>query len=172
VPLPPELCVPPEEEGDALLDEPAAPAHPPRVAATNQRAARTIDGRNLRTGASSGRPQMCPPVTLVFHRKGFQDYWPEVQTEAGRAASTAPRSAYADGENTQVKGRMRRSFVLATLPVQPQEGLTQASFSFPNSFMASRGDREPLEHFRCRLMLWPPLGHSNTSWYALLIEPL
>src|SRR5438270_3936668 len=30
-------------------------------------------------------------------------------------------------------------------------------------------ESDAAEHFRCKLMSWPPLGHSNTILYALFI---
>jgi len=73
------------------------------------------------------------------------------------------------GEKIQSKGRIRRSLVFDTFPCQPHRGLSQAISSSPKIFMASFSESAGFEHFRCKLMLCPPLGHANTILYALLI---
>lgn len=57
------------------------------------------------------------------------------------------------GENIQLKGRIRSSFILDTFPFHPQFGLSQEIFSFPNISIASISESDGFEHFRCRLML-------------------
>ena len=90
------------------------------------------------------------------------------ETQGATAARTRIQVV---GENIQSKGKIRRSFVLDAFPCQPQFGLAQEIRSSPNIFMASMSESDGLEHFRWKLMLWPLLGHSNTSRYALLIAP-
>jgi hypothetical protein len=66
------------------------------------------------------------------------------------------------GEKIQSKGRMRRSLVFDTFPCQPHLGLSQVISSSPKIFIASFSESAGLEHFRCKLILCPPLGHANT----------
>jgi hypothetical protein len=73
------------------------------------------------------------------------------------------------GEKIQSKGKIRRSLVFDTLPLQPHRGLSQVKCSSPKIFMASFSERVGSEHFRCKLMLCPPLGQATTILYALLI---
>ena len=73
------------------------------------------------------------------------------------------------GEKIQSKGKIRRSLVLDTLPCQPHLGLSQTISSSPKIFIASFSESAGLEHFRCKLILCPPLGHANTILYALLM---
>jgi hypothetical protein len=72
-------------------------------------------------------------------------------------------SAQSAGEKIQLKGKIRLILALDAFPRQPQCGLAQESTSPPNSSIASCSESEPLEHFRCRLISWPPLGHSKTN---------
>jgi hypothetical protein len=66
------------------------------------------------------------------------------------------------GEKIQSKGRIRKSLVFETLPCQPQRGLSQTISSSPKIFIASFSESAGLEHFRCKLILCPPLGHAKT----------
>ena len=66
------------------------------------------------------------------------------------------------GEKIQSKGRIRSSLVFDTFPCQPHLGLSQAISSSPKIFIASFSESAGLEHFRCKLILCPPLGHANT----------
>jgi hypothetical protein len=77
------------------------------------------------------------------------------------ASRSVPPACQAAGENTQLKGRIRRSFALDALPRQPQVGLEQESISSPNIFIASAAESDAFVHFFCKLMGWP-LGHSKT----------
>ncbi len=54
-------------------------------------------------------------------------------------------------------------------PCQPQCGSLHEICSSPNISMALLSESDATEHFRWKLMSWPPLGHSNTILYALLI---
>ena len=67
------------------------------------------------------------------------------------------------GEKIQLKGRIRRSLALDAFPRQPQCGLGQEICSPPNSSIASASESQALEHFRCRLMSWPPLGQTKIN---------
>jgi len=58
---------------------------------------------------------------------------------------------------------------LDAFPRQPQSRWGQEISSSPNISIASVSESDALETFRWKLMLWPPLGHSNTTLYALLI---
>ena len=64
---------------------------------------------------------------------------------------------------------MRRSLVFETFPLQPHLGLSQINCSSPKIFIASISESVGSEHFRCKLILWPPLGQARTILYALLI---
>ena len=66
------------------------------------------------------------------------------------------------GEKIQSKGRIRKSLVFDTFPCQPHLGLSQAISSSPKIFIASFSESAGLEHFRCKLILCPPLGHAKT----------
>jgi len=66
------------------------------------------------------------------------------------------------GEKIQSNGNIRKSLVFDTFPCQPHLGLSQAIFSSPKIFMASFSDNAGLAHFRCKLILCPPLGHAKT----------
>jgi len=57
---------------------------------------------------------------------------------------------------------------LDAFPRQPQSRLVQEISSSPNISIASVSESDALETFRWKLMLWPPLGHSNTTLNALL----
>lgn len=74
-----------------------------------------------------------------------------------------PYGAQSAGEKIQLKGKIRRILALDAFPRQPQCGLAQEITSPPNSSIASCSESEPLEHFRWRLISWPPLGHSKTN---------
>lgn len=123
---------------------------------------RQIGGRDLST----------PRLPMVFRtakryksfrRASRRRVWDCVkQSGAGRGHLTK--------ENTQSKGRIRRSLVFDAFPCQPHFGLSQVISSSPKIFIASTSDSAAFEHFRCRLMLCPPLGHAKTILYALLIE--
>jgi hypothetical protein len=73
----------------------------------------------------------------------------------------AAKSQFA-GEKIQSKGRIRSSLVFDTFPCQPHRGLSQVISSSPKIFIASFSDSAGLEHFRCKLILCPPLGHAKT----------
>jgi hypothetical protein len=66
------------------------------------------------------------------------------------------------GEKIQSKGRIRKSRVFDTFPCQPHLGLSQVISSSPKILIASFSESAGLEHFRCKLILCPPLGHANT----------
>jgi len=57
---------------------------------------------------------------------------------------------------------MRSSLVFDTFPRQPHRGFSQAISSWPKIFMASFSESAGLEHFRCKLILCPSLGHAKT----------
>jgi hypothetical protein len=58
---------------------------------------------------------------------------------------------------------------LEAFPCQPQFGSVQEICSSPNIFIAWTSESDAAEHLRWKLMSWPPLGHSKTILYALLI---
>jgi hypothetical protein len=66
------------------------------------------------------------------------------------------------GEKIQSNGRIRKSLVFDTFPCHPHRGLSQAISSSPKIFIASFSESAGLEHFRCKLILCPPLGHAKT----------
>jgi len=74
------------------------------------------------------------------------------------------QSCQLTAENIQSKGRIRRILVFETFPCQPHFGLSQEISSSPKSLIASISESDGMTHFRCKVMLWPPLGHANTSW--------
>src|SRR5262245_19194349 len=55
-------------------------------------------------------------------------------------------NAQVAGENTQSKGKIRKSLVLDAFPRQPQS--EQVIFSLPNTFIASVSESDELGHFR------------------------
>ena len=66
------------------------------------------------------------------------------------------------GEKIQSKGRIRRSRVFEAFPCQPHRGFSQAISSRPKIFIASFSESAGFEHFRCKLILCPSLGHAKT----------
>jgi hypothetical protein len=71
-------------------------------------------------------------------------------------------SAQFTGEKIQSNGKMRSSLVFEALPCQPHLGFSQETSSFPKIFIASISDSSGLEHFLCRLMLYPSFGQAKT----------
>lgn len=78
----------------------------------------------------------------------------------GTAKSSEPTQF--TGEKIQSNGRIRSSLVFETFPCQPHLGFSQAISSCPKIFIASFSESAGLEHFRCKLILCPSLGHANT----------
>jgi len=97
--------------------------------------------------------------------------WSSHSSRLGHGSADDPPndSVQVAGENIQSKGSIRRSFVLETLPCQPQFAFVHEIFSSPNIFIAWVSESDAWENLRSILMLWLPLGHLNTTLYALLI---
>jgi hypothetical protein len=105
------------------------------------------------------------PIAWNFAYAGGRSEWLDTDQRERK-----PNRRQIAGDNTQLKGRIRRSRVLDAFPCQPQLGLVQDRFSSPNSSIASVSESDLLLHFIWKLILWRPFGHSKTIRYAKLIS--